>query len=616
MTILQELDRYYGRMAARGEVVEPGWSREPVGVVLELDHDGTLLDAGLWLDDRRKPRVETVPKWFTRSGSGSTPFFLWDNTAYALGLGIKDPGKTGRDHAAFRALHLETLAEEEDEGLLALRHFLEAWTPDRARLPGLDDKALGLNLAFRLRGEYELLHRRPAARPHIERLRGAGPPGAEGFCLVRGARLPLVRLHPKIKGVDGAASAEVPLVSFNVDAFTSHGKEQGFNAPTSEDAAFRYGAALNALLTRRGPNRLRIADATVAFWADASALDPAVAEARAREAEDVFAGLFIDRAPPGDDVPANEALGDDGLTEDNVDERQSARVRERLTEVSQGQPLTAPPPELRAGVRFHVLALAPNAARLQVRAWMSDEFARFAGALEAHRAAILLHPTPWSDRWPGVHRLLLRTTALQEDAKNIPAGLAGAVLTAVLGGTAYPRTWLAAAVARLRAGDNPARGWHAAAIKACLSRVPSEETPPVSLDPAHRSPAYQLGRLFAVLENAQYSALGRVNASIADRYYGAASATPARVFGTLLRGAKAHISAARKLDQGGWIEGRMEEIIAMLPPQLPSTLRLEDQGRFAIGYYHERAHSKVKAAEAKAKADKTKPGTQNDEGTN
>jgi hypothetical protein len=83
--------------------------------------------------------------------------------------------------------------------------------------------------------------------------------GAEGFCLVRGQRLPLVRLHLKIKGVNGTASAEVPLVSFNEDAFTSYGKEQGFNAPTSEAAAFRYGAALKALLTRDGRNRLQIA---------------------------------------------------------------------------------------------------------------------------------------------------------------------------------------------------------------------------------------------------------------------------------------------------------------------------------------------------------------------
>lgn len=582
MTILQELDRYYGRMAARGEVVPPGWSMEPVGVVLELDPDGTLLLSEQRLDGR-KPRVAQVPKWFSRQGTGSTPYFLWDNAAYALGLGAKDPGKTARDHAAFKALHREALAGEEDEGLAALRRFLEAWTPDRARIPALDDKALAFNVAFRLRGEAILLHERPAAAPIVERLRTAGQRGEEGFCLVRGAHLPLVRLHPKIKGVDGAASAEVPLVSFNVDSFTSYGKEQGFNAPTSEEASFRYGAALNALLARGGRNRLRVADASVAFWADASALDAAVAEAAARAAEDVFGDMFDERPAP------------EGAT----DAQQAGRVRERLLEVAAGAPLATLAPELRDGVRFHVLALAPNAARLQVRTWLSDDFSRFAKALVRHQQDLAVEPPPWGNRWPTVHRLLLRTTAVQEKAENIPSGLVSAVLHAALAGTPYPRTLLTAAITRLRAGDDPARGWHAAAIKACLARFPSEETPPVSLDPANPSAAYQLGRLFAVLEAAQREALGRVNASIADRYYGAASATPARIFGPLLRGARTHISAAHKLKKGFWIDGRLEEIMGALPATLPATLRLEDQGRFAIGYYHERASRPAKAAEAK-----------------
>lgn len=580
MTILQELDRYYGRMADRGDVVPPGWSMEPIGVVLELGPDGALLGTELRLDARKKALTARAPKWFSRQGTGSTPYFLWDNAAYALGLGAKDPGKTARDHVAFKALHLDALADEQDEGLLALRRFLEAWVPDRAQVPGLDDKALVLNIAFRLQGETRLIHERPAAAAHIDRLRGAVRQGEAGFCLVRGTRLPLVRLHPKIKGVDGTASAEVPLVSFNVDAFTSYGKDQGLNAPTSEEAAFRYGAALNALLSRGGPNRMRIADASVAFWADASALDAAVAEAAARAAEDVFGSIFDDRPAP----------------EGTTDAQQAQRVRERLQEVAKGAPLTTLAPELREGVRFNVLALAPNAARLSVRTWLSDDFSRFADALAQHQEDLRVEPAPWGDRWPSVHRLLARTTALQEKSENIPPGLGGAVLRAALAGTPYPRTLLTAAIVRLRAGDDPARGWHAAVIKACLARINSEDAAPVSLDPNNSSPAYQLGRLFAVLESAQYAALGRVNASIADRYYGAASATPARVFGPLLRSAQTHISTARKLGKGLWIDKRLEEITDALPASLPASLRLEDQGRFAIGYYHERSYGRTRAA--------------------
>ena len=580
MTILQDLDRYYGRMAARGDVVPPGWSMEPVGVVLELSATGDLLGTELRLDARRKPQVIRMPKWFTRSGNGSTPYFLWDNAAYALGLGAKDPGKTAKDHAAFRKLHLDALEGETDPGLTALRRFLGQWEPDRSRMPALDDKALVFNLAFRLQGETTLLHERPAAHAHLDRLRTASAPGNTGFCLVRGARLPLVRLHPKIKGVDGTASAEVPLVSFNADAFESLGKEQGYNAPTSEEAAFRYGAALNALLARGGHNRLRVGDATVAFWADASALDAAVAEAAARQAEDVFALL-------NDDTPVPTGATDD---------EQAARVRERLREVAAGAPLSTLAPRLQDGVRFHVLALAPNAARLSVRVWLSDEFGHFARALGRHQQDLAIEPTPRGGRWPpSVQRLLTRTTALQEKSDNIPDGLAGAVLRAVLAGTPYPRTLLTSVIGRLRAGEDRSGGWHAATIKACLSRTHSEEAVPVQIDPDNRSSAYQLGRLFAVIEKAQREALGRVNASVADRYYGAFSATPARVFATLMRGARTHISAAHKLNRGFWLDGRMEQIIAKLPEALPATLRLEDQGRFAIGYYHERAYFPPKA---------------------
>ena len=573
MTVLQELDRYYGRMASRGDVVLPGWSMEPIGVVLELGADGALLGTELNLDDRRRPKVERSPKWFSRSGNGSTPYFLWDNAAYALGLGAKDPGKTARDHAAFKALHAEALADADDAGLVALRLFLERWVADRSQVPALDDKTLMFNVAFRLRGDPGLLHHRAAAEPFVDRLRSAGRHGESGFCLVRGANLPLVRLHPKVKGVDGTASAEVPLVSFNNDAFTSYGKEQGYNAPTSEDAAFRYGAALNALLARGGRNRLRIADATVTFWADASALDAANAEAAAQQADDLFRSMF-DEAPVADVT---------------TDADQTARVREQLQRVAAGAALSTLAPDLAEGVRFNVLALAPNAARLSVRTWLSDDFRRFAETLAAWHRDLAIEPPPWRDRPPTVQRLLRHTTALQEEAKNIPSGLAGAVLRAVLDGTPLPRTLLTAAITRLRAGDDPSRGWHAAAIKACLARMNRKETLPVELTPDYPDTAYQLGRLFAVLEEAQRLALGRVNASIADRYYGSFSATPSRVFGTLMRGARTHVSAAHKLKKGYWIDRRLEEIVAKLPEELPKMLRLEDQGRFAIGYYHERA---------------------------
>ncbi len=98
MTVLQALDRYYDRMAARGDVTPPGWSIEPVGVVIVLGTDGSIVRVFERLDDKGKRGLPAlVPKWFGRAGQGSTPFLFWDNTAYALGVSTKDPGKTSRD---------------------------------------------------------------------------------------------------------------------------------------------------------------------------------------------------------------------------------------------------------------------------------------------------------------------------------------------------------------------------------------------------------------------------------------------------------------------------------------------------------------------------------------
>lgn len=416
MTVLQALDRYYDRLEARNEAPAPGWSEEPIGIVLVLAEDGRLDDVIRWQDDRGKPRRQRVPKWFGRAGIGSTPYFLWDNAAYVLGLGSKDKGKTARDHAAFKALHLCELAGEQDFGLVALRRFLECWDPAGGAPPGLDDKQLSSNIAFRLNGDTRLLHDRPAAQPHVERLYAATESDTEGFCLVRGGRLPIVKLHPKIKGIDGTASAEVPLVSFNAPAFESYGKEQGFNAPTSVAAAARYGAALNALLRRGGRNRLRLGDATVAFWADASAYDAAHAEALARQAEDAFAGFFDDTPPP----PAT------------TDEQQQTHVGDALKTVSAGRGETAAEPDVWSGVAFHVLGLSPNVARLSVRYWLSGSFAQFRDALAAHAEALAIEPAPWHGRAPVLGRLLAKTTALQEKFDNVPNGLAGEVMRAVL----------------------------------------------------------------------------------------------------------------------------------------------------------------------------------------
>ncbi len=572
MTVLQSLDCYYGRMAARGEAEPSGYSREKISFRVVLSAAGVpvrVVDLRTSTGKKLSPQLLQVPAGVKRTVA-IVPNLLWDKTAYALGRTAGVGGRTAQEHAAFKAANLTFIEGSNDEGLTAWRLFLESWNPDLFDAAPFRADMLDANIVFTLQGETRDLHDREAAQRLLAARLGSAAAGQD--CLVTGTTAAPARLHPTIKGVFGAQTSGAALVSFNLDAFTSYGKAQGDNAPTSEAAAFRYGTALNRMLDRGSRNRLPrpVGDASLVFWADTS---PSTSEQQAQEAEDFFASMM---EPPDD------------ITE-------AARVRTQLEALAAGCPVNDAQLGLAAGTRFHVLGLSPNAARLSVRYWLDDTFDAFAQRLAGHYQALRIEPPPWRDKLPSVARLLVRTTAVQEKFENIPPLLAGEVMRAVLTGVPYPRTWLAAAVIRLRAGDDPASGWHAAAIKACLSRPKQKESPPVSLDPDFPKEAYQLGRLFAVLEAAQYAALGRVNATIADRYYGAASATPARVFGALLRGARTHVSSAQKLNKGFWITPRLEEIIGRLPPKLSRTLRLEDQGLFAIGYYHERAFRPAKA---------------------
>jgi CRISPR-associated protein Csd1 len=164
-------------------------------------------------------------------------------------------------------------------------------------------------------------------------------------------------------------------------------------------------------------------------------------------------------------------------------------------------------------------------------------------------------------------------------------------MRAVLTGERYPRTLLTAALGRLRAGDDPGSGWHAAVIKAVLARdlrkIGSKEKVPMSLDRENPDPAYHLGRLFAAMETAQRLAIPGVNATIRDRYFGAASAAPATIFPLLLRGVQNHLGKLRKDHKSGWLEREIDEIsshVRTFPPTLP----LKKQGLFVLGYYHQR----------------------------
>ncbi len=591
--ILQALGDYYRRLLERGEQgLSPfGYSPEKISYEIVLAPDGRPVSVNDIRDTSGRkpvPRMLSVPQPPKRA-SNIAPCFLWDKTSYVLGASAASR-RADKEHAAFKALHLESLAGTEDVGLKAVLAFLAAWTPERFAAEPFKQEMLDANVVFRLDDENRYLHERPAAQAVRARLLAGQADGAAALadCLVTGQRLPVARLHPAIKGVNGAQSSGASVVSFNLDSFTSYGKVQGENAPVSEQAAFAYTAVLNHLLRRGEHNRQRIqiGDASVVFWAEA----PDAGEAR--EAELTFELLL--NAPPDDS-------------------QEAARVRAVLDQVAKGRPLADLDPKLQDGTRMFVLGLAPNASRLSIRFWETGTLGLFAQRLARHERDFRIEPLPWKTA-PAARRVVLATVPNREGA--IPKmddafnNLVGEFIRAVLTGSPYPRSLLANTLMRIRSDGNLS-GMRAAICKGILAReqrlginVHNEEVP-VSLDKESMSPGYRLGRLFAVLEAAQRSALGgQVNATIRDRYYGAASATPASVFPVLLRNTQNHLGKLRK-DKPGMavvLERDIREIVAGLADRFPRCLRIEDQGRFAIGYYHQ-AQSRFAKAGASDDAD-------------
>ena len=578
--ILQALVDYYDRKCADPDPMQRlpsfGLEEKEIAFVLELAAHGQLLTI---TDTRQQQGKKLVGQSFrvpagVKKTSGIAANLLWDNAEYVLGLPdvkkLEDNRKKDKEQeylgrlqdmrTAFRASIAQLPQQLQTQpGVRAVLAFLDGLdVAALERFPALADiRASNPLVSFRLQGEVELICQQPAIAAAAANT-SEDDDGPRAMCLIAGQQAPIERLHTAIKGVWGAQTSGANIVSFNARAFESYGKteRQGENAPISKAAAFKYTTALNHLLRKGSPQRMQVGDASTVCWAD-----------HASPFETAFSELFGQDAPdnPDDGTPAVQAL---------FNAMHSGRFAQ---------------PE--GDNRFHVLGLSPNAARISVRFYHCLPLRDMAGRITQHFADLELVHGPHDAPYPSLFRLLT-AVALQAKADNIPPNLGGGIVDAILSGpnAPYPALWLNAAVGRCRA-EQKVSYLRAAAIKACLNRSirfchsPEKEFLPM-LDPDSHHTAYRLGRLFAVLEKIQEEASPGLNATIRDRYYGAASSTPVAVFTTLLRLKNAHL---KKLVAGRavWFEKLLGEVLAPVQ-DFPRQLPLPDQGRFALGYYHQR----------------------------
>ncbi|MDR3318987.1 MAG: type I-C CRISPR-associated protein Cas8c/Csd1 [Clostridiales bacterium] len=585
--IISALVKYYDILNDDPEsVIAPsGYSVSPVYNLAVISGAGELLDIVPNMREvtvkgkiRSEPIRLKLPERVSRSSNVSANY-LCDKGEYFFGLAYDKAKNTFSPNAkyfeAFREKNIDFLSAIPSAAARAAVEYLKKWKPSENT-----DNEILLRHKENLSRDTVFCLEKPTAKinENTEVLKRwedkfAQKENAEtilGQCAILGKTLPIARLHKNlIKGIDGAQSSGASLVSFNSTALESYNKEQSYNSSVSSEAAKKYTTVLNWLLERGNGHLLKIGESSVVFWAEESG----------------NGHVKIVDSLLGETVTADE------------DERKELddRINSILKSYKNGEKPDYDALGVNGGAKFHILGLSPNASRISVRFYINyPTFADFLESVCRHYADMEIVKSFESepDNIP-IWAIARETVSPKARDKTPTPLLTGAVSESVFTGRLYPDGLLYEIINRVKTdNDKNITYIRAAIIKACLTRKNrilnnnKKEDITMALNRESKEQAYQLGRLFAVLEKAQEEAIPGANSTIKDRYFSSACSAPASVFPTLLKLAVSHIA---KLDYGVKYEKLVGEILgANDDTSFPTQLNLDDQGRFIIGYYHQR----------------------------
>lgn len=572
--ILQALKEYYDRKAADPEsgIAPEGFEKKELQFLIVIKEDGEFVNIE---DTREKVGTRLIAKTFLlprskgRSGAKSyeTTFLLWDHIGYLLGQPAQDE-KCAKQHKVWlHSLKKISGGLSEDIGVQAVLRFYDkggvgsaiATTQFQECL-----KAPQCNMSFRLESELTPIPCRAKVQEFVKNtttintsedtVEDSSKDVKTGVCLVTGETGEVARTH----GRTPINKDTKCLIGFQRNCgYDSYGKEQGYNAPVIKSTEFAYVTALNTLL-KTTSQRMSIGDASTVFWSE-----------KKTTFESDFSSFFSE---PQKDDP------DEG----------TRKVKALFDSVNNGAFINE-----EGSSRFYVLGLAPNAARIAVRFWQVGTVAEFAEKIKSHFEDMAIVKPPKEPEYYSLWRILVNI-ATQDKSENIPPNVAGDFMRAILTAAPYPATLLQAALRRIHSDtENRVKPVRAALIKAYLNRYykihknPNHKEILMSLDTSQPSIGYQLGRLFATLEKIQEEANPGLNATIRERFYGAACASPVTVFANLMRLKNHHIAKMENKGRVVNFERLLAEIVGRLD-DFPAHLDLHEQGRFAIGYYHQR----------------------------
>lgn len=587
--MLNDLVRYYEILATdeNSTVPKEGYGTANVSFSLNIDDNGNLINISSCKVPAGKKMVArpmTVPEPVKGRTNKILPDFLFGNSSYVLGVDNKGKRDRSRDcYKAFKEHNISILRNVNCKEAKAVIKFLEKWDPEKAFdnpliKENLDEILKGAIFIFRYYGK-EDIHNVPEIQEAWMEYKSKLSPNPIRQCLVTGKPAPIAVLHPDIKGIYKGQSMGNKLVSYNDTAYESYNstkeKKQGLNGPVSEYAAFAYGTALNSLLSNER-NKIILGDTTVVFWA----------ESTSKVYPDMFS-LLLDCSP----LYENEKK----IIRSTEAEKAIKAVLESISRGKKTDVVEVYKKAVDENIKFYVLGMSPNAARITVRFYLKDIFGSFAEKIEQHYEDMSIQKR-YDNEFDSVPlwRILSETVSKKSDDKTVSAYLLTSLMRAILLGGNYPVSLYQTILQRIHA-EQDINYYKASIIKAYLLRKSRKakndmykEVLTLALNDNTNNRAYLLGRLFAVFEMVQKDVNPNIKSTIRDKYFTSACTTPAATFPTLLSLVQHHIS---KSDYGVYYDKIIGEIMDKLNIEndpFPKRLSLDDQGIFYLGFYHQR----------------------------
>ncbi len=598
--ILKALYDYYNRC---GNLPAPGMEEKEIGFLVVISKEGKFVRFEDCRTDKNQARTYLVKKHVGRS-SAVVANYLYDNSTYVLGYADMDK-EIERSYEEVNSLNEKSYLSEEakekerkyqeqikkrrEKEEECLRAFKEKVTsiynvyPNSLELKAVcsfyhqskDEILVSISqdplwevikkclskkystFSFRIEGDIKIV----AEKKELLQLEGTDNSNqGKSICLITGGVGTSVETTTATMIPGSQATAK--LVAFQVNSgYDSYGKKKCENAPISKDAEFAYTTALNAMLQKGSHNKFSVGNRTFVFWASSN-------NDAAEQTEESLFDLL-------------------GYTEEDTDDPNAKieQVRKVFTSIDSGTLKTS------LDDRFYILGLAPNSARIAVVYWSECSLKEFAGKILQHFKDMKIIDTRKDGKpYMGIKSMLAAVTLNGKQSEATP-NLPEAVVKSIFQGTPYPFTLFSACIRRIRAesGSKDAiRITRMAIIKAYLNRInDNNKKIETMLDKSNTNQGYLCGRLFAVLDKIQEDA-NRIS-SIRERYMNAASATPSSVFATILNLSSHHMEKLTNEGRKIIYEKMKQEIIDKIPATgFPAHLDLQDQGRFFIGYYHQR----------------------------